>query len=114
MPLSTLRRIEFGDHKNPPYLRHLVDIASALSIPLEELLEEEWLLPTIEGEPAGSPIQLVWAPQRSKAHEIAPTAPMLEKAAQLVRWLNSDSSLAVTDGYKPERSSPTPARTASR
>lgn len=133
VPLSTLRRIEVGYHKTPPNLRHLVNIASALDVSLEELLEDEWLLPTIEGQPAGSPVQLVRAParqrpgsqksdvqlvtddrftavvgtkrgvpQHSETDEIETAAPMLEKAAQLVRWLNSGSARAVTDGYEPD------------
>jgi transcriptional regulator with XRE-family HTH domain len=40
LSVSTLRRLERGS-ENPP-LRYLVNIAIALGVPLEEVIEDEW------------------------------------------------------------------------
>ena len=43
VPMRTLVRIERGEHSTPPNLRHLVQLAYALGVPLDALLEPEWV-----------------------------------------------------------------------
>jgi transcriptional regulator with XRE-family HTH domain len=42
LSLRTVQRLELGEVDNPP-LRYLVNLAKALDIELEAILEDEWL-----------------------------------------------------------------------
>ena len=53
--LNTYRRIERGEMANPP-IRYLTNIAIALSVPLEQICEPEWLEWTVFDERAPNPL----------------------------------------------------------
>jgi transcriptional regulator with XRE-family HTH domain len=102
VPLSTLGRIERGNLKHPPNLRHLVDVAAALDVPLGELLEADWLRPNkgtsertvrlVEVATADVP---AWAEGKPRTS--------LERARRLVRWLNSEGFVQLTGSFEPEQ-----------
>lgn len=109
IPEAQLARMESGDEADPPDLRSLVSAAHALAVPLQELLEENWLLPMVDDRPIGPPVQLASAePADTPAR---PAIPVLDEARSLVRWLNSPNFKRFTANVSPEQAVIAQART---
>jgi transcriptional regulator with XRE-family HTH domain len=66
LSLRTVQRIELGEVDNPP-LRYLVNLAMALDIELEAVIEDEWLeWMVFDARAAEPPASLHWMPKRAR------------------------------------------------
>lgn len=71
LSLRTIQRLEAVGHSDNPPLRYLVNCAMALDVPLEDILESEWLSWRVFDVRAGTPPEPGWwdqGPKRSWGH----------------------------------------------
>jgi transcriptional regulator with XRE-family HTH domain len=54
LSMSTIQRLDWGQTENPP-IRHLVNIALVLDVPVLDICEDEWLKWTVLDDGAPKP-----------------------------------------------------------